>query len=126
MIGALSLSAWAVSGKAPRTVPTLIGPVPKSMLRCFVSSAADLSGGNVCCRSFRSLFGPGWKTIRLRSRTVGRASLASGLSSFRKGRSFFATGLDAFTSGSVASSAERRSTNVVFAWRMNGGRLAIA
>ena len=37
-----------------------------------------------------------------------------------------ATGFDAFTSGSTASSVERRFTKVVLAWRMKSGSCPIA
>src|SRR5436853_211706 len=39
MIGADFESAWAVSGNAPLTLPTLYGPLPKSTLRVNLSSA---------------------------------------------------------------------------------------
>ena len=50
-------------GRRRERLPTPCVPPPKSMVRRFVSRAADSSGGKVCWRSFRSLFGPGEKTI---------------------------------------------------------------
>ena len=126
MIGEVRSSARAVSGNAPFTLPTLIGPLPKLILRCLVSSAVDASGGNDCSRSKRSLLRPGLSTTLARSLTVGTASWANGRSCARNGRSAIATGFEALTSGSTSFSVARRFTNVVFDWRMNAGSWAIA
>ncbi len=84
------------------------------------------SGVNVFVSSIRSLPAPSRRTTALRSRIVGRASLANGRSSSRNGCSFFATGFDASTSGSTSSSAARRFTNVEFDRRMKPGSCSIA
>src|SRR5689334_17391089 len=50
-IGVDPFAASVISGKAPRTLPTDFEPPPKLMLRRFVSSAAEATGGKVCSRS---------------------------------------------------------------------------
>src|SRR3989442_11479260 len=62
MIGEVRSSARAVSGNAPFTLPTLIGPLPKLILRCLVSSAVAASGGKDCSRAERALVLPPSRT----------------------------------------------------------------
>ena len=87
--------------------------------------AISASGGNECSRSIRSFEPPLRRIVMLRSRTVGSASAAKARACERKGCRRFATGFEASTSGSTSSRVERRSTNVVLARRMNGGRRPI-
>ena len=77
--------------------------------------------GIVASSSWVSLCFPGRSSARLRLRVKGMNLLSTGRSSARKGARFLVAGLAVLISGSTSSSAARRLTKVVLAWRSTGG-----
>ena len=123
-IGALSRERLGRLGERAARVPTSLAPLPKSIdlrscrARCRRAAGSVRSGRQVVVCARR------WTTCAqvAHRRAARRARAAAARRG--TGRASCATGLDASTSGSTSSSAARRSTNVVFAWRMNGGQRA--
>ena len=77
--------------------------------------------GSAASSSLASFALPGLRTVRRRFLKTGTALETTGRSSARNGARFLVAGFAVSTSGSRSSSAARRLTNVVLAWRKTGG-----